>query len=141
VADINGGFSWRGGVAANTLSSIFNLTFGAGTPTDKIRIGLMENSASDSIISFTLNHGVNTATQAVGSTLNDGITRYAFFDITGAAPGDVITISGTLASAGNLGLTAISVDVVPEPTAGLCLAALGLVLLLHRRRLVVCRGE
>jgi len=133
VADTNSGFSWRGGVVANTLSSIFNLTLGPGTPTDKIRIGLMENSASDSIISFSLNHGANSGTQAVGSTLNDGIMRYAFFDIVGAANGDVITISGTLSSNGNLGLSAISIDVVPEPSAALCLAAAGLLLVRRNR--------
>jgi hypothetical protein len=134
VSDTNAGYSWRGGVPANTLSSIFDLTFGPGTPTDKIRIGLMENSASDSVISFTLNHGANSATQLVGSTLNDGIIRYAFFDIVGATSGDVITISGTLASTPNLGISAISIDVVPEPAIGDCLIPLGLMFIRRTRR-------
>jgi len=134
VADINSGFAYRLNNLANTSLNLYDLIFGASTPT-LLRIGVIQNGAGGPIASFTLTGG-GSATQLVNKLgSDDGIIRYAFFDVANAA-GSTLTLSGLSGLVGdNVGLSGFTVDAVaiPEP-ASLGLLGLGAIAMLRRRR-------
>ena len=134
VLDIHSGFAYRANNLANTSLNLYDLIFGASTPT-LLRIGVIQNGAGGPIASFTLTGG-GSATQLVNKLgSDDGIIRYAFFDVANAA-GSTLTLSGLSGLVGdNVGLSGFTVDAVaiPEP-ASLGLLGLGAIAMLRRRR-------
>jgi hypothetical protein len=104
------------------------MTFGVGVPIQGLRVGIMaRGQGNDQVASIRL---LQTAGSGGGDAtmipVNGAATYFAFFDITGAQPGDTVTLLMKSDAGGNDHIYhhGISFDQIPEPsTASLLLLA------------------
>jgi hypothetical protein len=149
VSDLESGAALTSPIALGTEQSLLNLTIGTSFPAGGLRVGLLFSNADvfDGTIRLT-----QTAGGSGTATFNETVPPagvelgMTFFDITGAAPGDVFTLyikkTNPQPTGGNLNTNVIYGGVtfdalpapVPEPTAGLLLALGSLGLGFRRRR-------
>lgn len=125
AGEINGALYYNAGTKFSfTMSS--NTAFVLGV--------LVGDGNSDGVSSISINQtvgtGGGTATNSGFATV-DGSMEYVFFEIS-ALSGDEFNVVTTVAN-GNQGITGLSFEAIPEPSATL-LSAVGALMLLRRRR-------
>jgi hypothetical protein len=133
VSDLESGAALRA-VALGTEGSMLDITVGQNFPAQGLRIGILVGNADnyDGTIRLAQTAGNGTQSLSVQQTIpaaGQELGMY-FFDITGAAVGDVFTLFLTKTnpqpSGGNLNANVlyggITLDVIPEPSTALLLA-------------------
>ncbi len=136
VANLRSGINFF----STDTSSLIRLTIGSGFPLMGARVGIFTDNHALDMNSYTVTHTTVGSGGSIAGSVNintvgnnnDGNDFY-FFDLRGAVPGDVFTISGTGNGSGFTYLGGITVDTIPEPSAVL-LSASGALALLGRRR-------
>jgi hypothetical protein len=127
VANVSSGLGTRSWVYPAEASAL-DMTFGVGVPIQGLRVGIMaRGQGNDQVASIRL---LQTAGSGGGDAtmipVNGAATYFAFFDITGAQPGDTVTLLMKSDAGGNDHIYhhGISFDQIPEPsTASLLLLA------------------
>ena len=95
VSDVYSGFAGLQGVSPNAEYPLFNIVLGA-TPPPSFRIGVFQNNLQPNAPAALRIAGVNgSASTSVASSSG---SDFYFFDITGASPGELLTVYGTTAS-------------------------------------------
>jgi|GEM_PF-5520503 len=138
--NIPSGTAYRSGVAANTETALFQITFSIGIadPPAYFYIGILHDNA---VIADAPTHlrlaGASGDSGAIALSPANGQIDYTFFRVTGLNNGDILTLYATRgAGMGNVGIGGIFLDSspIPEPSTWLLLS-LGLgALVWHRCR-------
>lgn len=130
VADIHSGYMWSNNARTNATVNLFDITFGPGTPANGVRVGVVyNNSGGTNVVGYRLGGAVQSLATTTG-------VSYSFFDVTNINPlGETVTLQVTNGTVdfSDVGASALTFDVIPEPSTAL-LGGLGLLALLRRRR-------
>lgn len=124
AGEINGALYYTAGT---------KFSFTVSQNTDFLLGVIVGDGISDGVSSITINQTVGgsaTATNAGFSTV-DGVVEYVFFSIS-AQSGDEFDVVTAVAN-GNQGITGLTFEAIPEPSA-ILVGSLGGLLLLRRRR-------
>lgn len=136
VADTASGLGSRGYTYYNELPAL-NITITGVVPEPGLRIGVMgRGQGNDQLAAIRLQQTAGSGSgDASMNVVNGAAFYFAFFDVTGAQPGDTITILMRDAAGGNdhSPYYGLAIDTIPEP-ATLGLLAAGALLGLAGRR-------
>lgn len=124
--NIPSGTAYRSGVAANTETELFRITFNLEVDPEMVYfIGILHDNA---VIADAPTHlrlaGASGNSGSISLAPADGLIDYTFFRVTGLNNGDVLTLYGTRGSGtGNVGIGGILFDSapIPEPSTWLLL--------------------